>query len=128
MHNNKNIRLSKVCVNLKYFAHYRGKSKLKETKKTATKTVAKEEETKKVPTKKSAETAKKAPVNAYKDKARVYHISKNDDDKWQVKLASGEKAIKLFNTQKEAIDYAKSLVDTQGGSYRIHSLKGKIRK
>ena len=47
---------------------------------------------------------------------------------WQVKLAHGEKAIKLFATQAEAIRFVKDLVKTQGGSIRVHSLKGKIRK
>ncbi|MFA6619700.1 MAG: DUF2188 domain-containing protein [Bacilli bacterium] len=38
------------------------------------------------------------------------------------------KAIKLFDTQEQAIQYAKSLVRTQGGSIRVHSLKNKMRK
>ncbi|MCH5172127.1 MAG: DUF2188 domain-containing protein [Erysipelotrichales bacterium] len=112
---------------------------MKETKKTtaAPKKVVKKEEPKKVAkkevAKKEVALAKKVAVKKevapakYKDKARVYHISKNDEN-WQVKLAGGEKAIKLFKTQKEAIDYANALVETQGGSIRIHSLKGKIRK
>lgn len=59
---------------------------------------------------------------------RVYHISKQASGKWQVKLATGERAIKLFDTQDQAIAYAKSLVRTQGGSIRVHSLTGKMRK
>ncbi len=69
------------------------------------------------------------PDNKYKDGARTYHISKHVlSGTWQVKLANGEKAIKIFKTQKEAIDYAKGLVKTQGGSIRVHSKKGSIRK
>ena len=70
-----------------------------------------------------------APID-YKEGPRIYHISrsKKQEGMWQVKLASGEKAVKLFKTQKEAIDYAKSLVNSNGGSIRIHSVKGKIRK
>ncbi|MCH5180938.1 MAG: DUF2188 domain-containing protein [Erysipelotrichales bacterium] len=100
----------------------------KEPKKTVKKETVKKEVVKKeaAPAKKVATKKEVAPAK-YKDKARVYHISKNDEN-WQVKLAGGEKAIKLFKTQKEAIDYANSLVETQGGSIRIHSLKGKIRK
>ena len=65
----------------------------------------------------------------YKDGARTYHISRHLlSQQWQVKLAHGEKAIKLFATQAEAIRFAKDLVKTQGGSIRVHSLKGKIRK
>lgn len=67
-------------------------------------------------------------INTYNGKARTYHISKVPDKGWQVKLATGKKAIKYFPTQNEAINYAKSLADTQGGSIRIHSKKGKIRK
>jgi hypothetical protein len=63
------------------------------------------------------------------NRPRVYHISKQiDSGKWQVRLATGQKAIKLFDTQEQAIFYAKSLVKSQGGSIRVHSLKGKMRK
>ncbi len=79
----------------------------------------------------SKETSTKIPAvkaNTYNGKSRTYHISKVPDKGWQVKLATGKKAIKYFPTQKEAIAYAKSLSDSQGGSIRIHSVKGKIRK
>ena len=60
---------------------------------------------------------------------RIYHISKrNNDGRWQVKFANGKRAIKLFNTQAEAIVFAKQLAKSQDGSIRVHSLKGKIRK
>ena len=60
---------------------------------------------------------------------RIYHISKRrEDNKWQVKFANGQKAIKLFNTQAEAIVFAKKLAKSQDGSIRVHSLKGRIRK
>ena len=62
-------------------------------------------------------------------KNKVYHISKRKDDgKWQVKFANGQKAIKLFNTQLEAIEYAKALAESQDGSITIHKVDGKIRK
>ena len=60
--------------------------------------------------------------------SRVYHISKREDKMWQVKFANGQRAIKLFNTQAEAIVFAKKLAKSQLGSIRIHSLKGRIRK
>ncbi len=66
--------------------------------------------------------------STYKSVPRVYHISKQPSGKWQVKLATGERAIKLFDTQQQAIVYAKSLVRTQGGSIRIHAVSGKMRK
>ena len=59
---------------------------------------------------------------------RIYHISKREDKLWQVKFANGKKAIKLFNTQAEAIVFAKKLAKSQDGSIRVHSVKGKIRK
>ena len=59
---------------------------------------------------------------------RIYHISKREDKKWQVKFANGKKAIKLFDTQAEAIVFAKKLAKSQDGSIRVHSLKGRIRK
>lgn len=85
--------------------------------------------TKKVKNKKTRTNMSMTGTNRYKDGVRTYHISKHAfSGNWQVKLANGEKAIKTFPTQKEAIDYAKSLVKTQGGSIRIHSKKGSIRK
>ena len=59
---------------------------------------------------------------------RIYHISRREDKMWQVKFANGKKAIKLFNTQAEAIVFAKQLAKSQEGSIRVHSLKGRIRK
>ena len=79
-----------------------------------------------------AKSPAKKPVanNKYKDGARVYHIARSKfvSKKWQVKLAGGEKAIKIFDTQLEAIKYAKELTKKQGGSIRIHSMKGQLRK
>ena len=46
----------------------------------------------------------------------------------QVKFAGGEKAIKLFGTQAEAIAYAKKLAVNQEGSISIHKKDGKLRK
>ena len=85
--------------------------------------------TSKTPKTKAPKTAASAPKK-YKDGARVYHIARSKfvSRSWQVKLAGGEKAIKIFPTQAEAIDYAKRLVRSQGGSIRIHSMKGQLRK
>ena len=47
---------------------------------------------------------------------------------WQIKAAGGEKAIKLFKTQKEAIDYSKTLADNQNASIMIHKEDGSFRK
>lgn len=67
--------------------------------------------------------------SGYLGRPRVYHISKQKNaNKWQVKLATGQRAIRTFLTQQEAIDYAKNLVRKNGGSIRVHSVKGKLRK
>lgn len=57
-----------------------------------------------------------------------YHISLNPDGKWQVKGEKAEKALKLFDTQKEAIAYAKTVAGNQEGNIVIHKVDGKIRK
>lgn len=89
-----------------------------------------EEEKVSKPAKAKSPAKKPAANNKYKDGARVYHIARSKfvSKKWQVKLAGGEKAIKIFDTQLEAIKYAKELTKKQGGSIRIHSMKGQLRK
>lgn len=60
---------------------------------------------------------------------KVYHIAKRkEDNMWQIKAAGGEKAIKLFKTQKEAIDYCKTLADNQDANIMIHKEDGSFRK
>ncbi len=59
---------------------------------------------------------------------RYYHVSLRDDDKWQVKLSKGDKAIKLFDKQSEAIEYARELARSNHGHIVIHRVNGKIRK
>jgi hypothetical protein len=71
----------------------------------------------------------KKPAPKKDEGAKTYHIAKRaSDGKWQVKLASGEIAIKLFDTQAEAIDYAQKMAKNQKASIRVHSVKGKMRK
>lgn len=55
---------------------------------------------------------------------RVYHVVKRDDGKWEVKYAGGQKAIKLFKTQKEAIEYSKKMAINQDGKMLVHNSKG----
>ncbi len=100
-----------------------------------------------VPAAKPAQTAKPAPASkpdqtaaksnqtAAADKSdkqpstKTYHISlRKGDGKWQVKIGGGEKAIKLFDTQAQAIDYAKSLADNQDANIVIHKKDGSFRK
>ena len=62
----------------------------------------------------------------------AYHVSKRDNDgrEWKVFIQGSDKVIKLFATQKEALDYAKQLCSNKkDGSYvMLHGLDGKIRK
>ena len=63
---------------------------------------------------------------------RNYHVVKRADGKWEVKYAGGQKAIKLFDTQKEAIEYSKVMAKNQDGAMLVHNSKGankgKIKK
>lgn len=48
-------------------------------------------------------------------------------NKWQVIGAGNIKATKLFDTQKEAIDYAKGIAKNQHSEVVIHGKNGRIR-
>lgn len=62
------------------------------------------------------------------NRPKNYHISLRLDGKWQVKLGKGEKALKLFDTQAQAIAFAKEKAKNQDGHITIHKVDGKIRK
>ena len=86
---------------------------------------------KKAPAKKPAkkvEPAKKAPAKKAPAKKevnyRTYHLVKRSDGMWEVKFAGGQKAIKLFKTQKEALVYSEKMAENQGGSVLVHNSKG----
>ena len=78
------------------------------------------------PAPKKAEPKKAAKPAAKKEKPdhRNYHVVKRADGKWEVKFAGGQKAIKLFDTQKEALEYSKKMAKNQGGSMLVHNSKG----
>ena len=67
-----------------------------------------------------------------KKQKTIYHVSKRDNNgrEWKVFKQGSKKVIKLFETQKEALDYAKSLAKNKNdGSYvLLHGLDGKMRK
>ena len=101
---------------------------VKASKKPAAKKAEKKPVAKKVEKKPAAKKpAKKEEVNY-----RTYHVVKRADGKWEVKFAGGQKAIKLFNTQKEAVEYTKEMAKNQDGSMLVHNSKGankgKIKK
>ena len=119
-------------------------AKKAEPKKEEKKPAPKKEEPKKAPAKKAAAPAKKAEPKEDEARktgtiileneegkayAKAFHVSRRPDlNKWQVKATGSEKALKLFNTQKEAIEYANQLAKNQNVSVRVHSKEGKIRK
>ena len=93
----------------------------KPAKKVEAKKPAKKVEAKKAPAKKAA--AKKAPEKK-EINYRTYHLVKRSDGMWEVKFAGGQKAIKLFKTQKEALEYSEKMAKNQGGSVLVHNSKG----
>ena len=68
---------------------------------------------------------KSVSSNPFLDETRVYHVAKRADGKWQIKVKGSVKAIKLFDTQMEAIVYAKKMAENQDGKVLIHNSKGK---
>ena len=77
----------------------------------------------------AAKPAPKKPAPAKKEEVnfRTYHLVKRADGKWEVKYAGGQKAIKLFDTQKEALDYSKKMAENQDGKVLVHNSKGANR-
>lgn len=80
-----------------------------------------------------AAPAKKAPPTTSTGKT-IYHVSKRGESKadreWKVFIQGSDKVIKLFDTQQEALDYAKALCENKkdGSTVMLHGLDGKIRK
>ena len=62
-----------------------------------------------------------------KPRKMSYHITKHPKGGWQIKKGGADRALKRFNTQKEAIEYAKEL-EKNGASYIIHKTDGTTRK
>lgn len=54
------------------------------------------------------------------------HVVPNNGQ-WQVKRQDSEKATKNFETQKQAIDYARSIAIKQQSELVIHGRDGRIR-
>ncbi len=57
---------------------------------------------------------------------KVQHVQPKDE-KWQVIGEGNEKATKLFDTQKEAVDYARTIAGNQDSNVVIHGTDGKAR-
>ena len=76
---------------------------------------------------KTPRPSKELQTEITQERKQLYHVSHHDDG-WKVKLSHGEKAIKVFHTQAEAIVYAKHLSETHDTTYQIHKKDGSIRK
>lgn len=85
--------------------------------------VAKEEAPKEVAPQVKEETPK-----APKKRKAAMHITKHKDGGWQVKKEGAQRALRLFDTQKEAIEYAKQIEKEKGTGYIIHKASGGVRK
>ena len=109
----------------------KGPAKKAEPKKEEKKPASRETTTIKKPARET-QTIKKAEIltnEEGKQFAKAYHISQRKElNKWQVKGAGSDKALKLFDTQKEAIEYANELSAKNGAAVRVHSRAGKMRK
>lgn len=54
------------------------------------------------------------------------HVTKKDGE-WRVIGEGNSRATKLFDTQKEAIDYGRKIAINQQAELVIHGVNGKIR-
>lgn len=59
-------------------------------------------------------------------KGKDQHVVKHPDG-WAVKGAGNERATKVTNTQKEAIERAQDIARNQKSDTKIHGTDGKIR-
>ncbi|TDV23053.1 uncharacterized protein DUF2188 [Mycoplasmopsis mustelae] len=63
-----------------------------------------------------------------KEMKPVWHITLDKEKgKWRVCREGSERASILFETQKEAVPYARDLAKKNSGTYYIHGENGKIR-
>ena len=63
----------------------------------------------------------------------IYYVTKRDGKdsrEWKVFIRNSDKVIKIFDTQQEALDYAKNLCKNKndGSSVILYGLDGKPRK
>jgi hypothetical protein len=60
-------------------------------------------------------------------KGKNQHVVPNNGE-WGVKGAGNEKMTRTFETQREAISYAKQVAQNQGSEMFIHNQQGQIRE
>lgn len=108
------------------------KASTKTTNKTSTKSTAKD--VKKTASKDIKKVEKKHEVKDVKKEKNIYHVSQNKEARtinyklWRVRLQGSDKTIQFFDTQEEAIAYAKKVAANNDGQVVIHKIKGQIRK
>lgn len=74
------------------------------------------------------EPTEEAPAPKKKRKPIAHITKRKADGVWQLKKEGSNRAIKLFETQKEAIEYAKDYEKRTGTAYIIHKEDGSVRK
>ncbi len=57
---------------------------------------------------------------------KTFHIKKGFNGKWQVVSEPEGDVIEEFESQAEALAYAKGLIERDGGNYRVHMVRGRI--
>lgn len=67
-------------------------------------------------------------VGAYIDAIKNGQHVLPSNDGWKVKKANSERATKIFDTQKDAIEYARKVAINQQVELSIHGKNGKIRE
>ena len=55
------------------------------------------------------------------------HVVPKAEGRWSVRKTGAAKATRTFDTQREAVDYARGLAQKQSGEVYIHSKDGTIR-
>jgi len=74
------------------------------------------------------EPKQETPVKVARKRKPVNHITKHKDGGWQLKKEGAQRALRKFDTQKEAIAFAKEYETEKGVGYIIHKTDGTTRK
>lgn len=59
---------------------------------------------------------------------KSHHVTPGKSGGWNVKKGGGEKAIKHFETKKEAVDYGRGVSKNQQSELVIHGKGGQIQR
>jgi hypothetical protein len=59
---------------------------------------------------------------------RDQHVVPSSGGDWAVRRTGAERATRIFDTQKEAVTYARSLAKKERGELYIHAKDGTIRQ